>query len=94
MSGREGSGERWAFDELSHELRVVRDASLEYVERYRLTPQDRRADRAWVAGDACYFGTVLSSGRAVEPSAVMDLQEALSRVRAGALRPPTGSTRG
>lgn len=89
MNGREGSGERWAFEALSHELKVVRDASLEYVERYRLTPQDRRTDRAWVAGDAAYFGTVLSSGRIVEPSAVVALHDELSRldrVRAAADR--------
>jgi urease accessory protein len=80
MNGREGSGERWAFAALSHELKVARDASLEYVERYRLSPQEHRAERAWVAGDACYFGTVLCSGPAVDPERTACLHEALEQV--------------
>jgi urease accessory protein len=79
MNGREGSGERWVFAELAHELRVARDGALEYMERYRLTP-DSQVARTWMAGDACYFGTVLSSGREIEPSAAADLQEKLSDV--------------
>lgn len=79
MNGREGSGERWAFAGLSYDLKVARDTCLEYVERYRLTPGDRQVDRTWMAGDACYFGTVLASGKLVEASSVVTLHEDLSR---------------
>lgn len=73
-------GERWAFAELSHELKISRAESLEYMERYRLTPEGGRPDRAWVAGDACYFGTTVSSGRIVEPARAAELQADLARV--------------
>jgi urease accessory protein len=63
MSGREGRGERWAFDTLEHELSVSRAGTLAYLERYRLEPRAQTLAVPWVASDACYFGTVLASGR-------------------------------
>ena len=82
-------GERWAFTELSHELRVVRAGLLEYLERYRIAPCHHPADRAWIAGASSYVGTVLASGWAVEAPIVTALHEELSRmegVRAAADR--------
>lgn len=79
MNGREGAGERWAFAGLSYDLKVARNTCLEYVERYRLTPPNQQIDRTWMAGDACYFGTVLASGKVVEASSVVNLHEDLSR---------------
>jgi urease accessory protein len=61
MNGREGSGERWAFASLFHELKVVRQDSMEYLERYRLEP-GASPGVSMVAGAASYFGTVVSSG--------------------------------
>lgn len=75
-------GERWAFAELSHELKVSRGASLEYLERYQLTPQHRQISRTWAAADACYFGTTLSSGQSVEAGRATDLHTNLKRIRA------------
>jgi urease accessory protein len=75
MAGREGRGERWAFDTLAHELAVSRGGSLIYLERYRLEPAARRLEARWVAFDSCYFGTVLAVGRL--PGAAT-LQEELS----------------
>jgi urease accessory protein len=62
MCGRVRSGERWAFTELSHELKVRRDNALEYLERYRVAPGEHGVDRPWVADGQSYFGTVLWSG--------------------------------
>ena len=90
MAGRNARGERWAFRHLSHELVVRRSEALEYVERYRLEPDVERPDRAWVARDACYFGTVLASGSEVESSAAAALHVEINtldhRVRAAADR--------
>jgi urease accessory protein len=62
MSGREGQGERWAFASLSHELRVTRAATLEYLERYQIVPDSARVTGPWVAGASCYFGTTIVVG--------------------------------
>jgi urease accessory protein len=61
-SGREGRGERWQFHSLRNTLRVSRDATLEYLERFRIVPEERRLRAPWIADDACYFGSVLLSG--------------------------------
>lgn len=62
MAGREARGERWLFASLAHELRLVREKRLEYLERFRLGEGDAPSG-AWLAADACYFGsTLLSSG--------------------------------
>ena len=90
MAGREARGERWAFAQLSHELVVRRSEAMEYVERYRLESDVDRLDRAWVAHDACYFGTVLASGTAVESSVAAALHVEINsldhRVRGAADR--------
>ena len=62
MSGREGRGERWQFHSLRSALRVSRDTALEYLERFRIVPEEHRLRARWVAGDACYFGSALLSG--------------------------------
>jgi len=73
MSGRAGRGERWQFRELAHELRVMIDRSLQYLERYRIAPAERHPAVTWVAGDADYFGTCLLR----HPSADRELAEAM-----------------
>jgi urease accessory protein len=66
LNGRQARGERWMFAELAHELRILRGGSLEYLERYRLVPDDRPPlARRWMAGAASYFGTTLASGPTV-----------------------------
>jgi urease accessory protein UreH len=67
MSGREGRGERWQFHSLNGVLRVSRDRTLEYLERSRIVPDARPLPARWTAADACYFGTALFSGYALEP---------------------------
>ena len=78
MAGREGRGERWAFDTLAHELAVWRGGSLVYLERYCLEPAGQVLESRWVASDCCYFGTVLAVGRSLESGM---LQDALSRCK-------------
>jgi len=79
MSGRHARGERWKFASLAHELAVSRDGSLEYLERYRLQANDDLS-RPWTAGDACYLGTTLMSGRPLEPGVAADLHGELGRL--------------
>jgi urease accessory protein len=78
LQSASGEGERWAFSELTHELSVRRAESLEYLERYRLVPSEQSIDAAWIAGEASYFGTVISSGWRAGPTAVIGLHEALA----------------
>jgi len=61
MCGRHARGERWQFASLAHELKVVRDGALQYLERYRIEPGGGRFDRPWMAGEAAYFGTTLAA---------------------------------
>jgi urease accessory protein len=89
MSGRHARGERWRFASLAHEFAVARDGSLEYLERYRIQPQERAVSRPWTADDASYFGTTLMTGRPIEPSVAERLHIDLGRlggVRAAADR--------
>jgi urease accessory protein UreH len=80
MSGRQGRGERWMFAGLAHELRVCRAASLEYLERYRLLPENRAVSRKWTAGTSAYFGTTLASGPQVGAEIARRLQDELTGV--------------
>ena len=68
MSGREGRGERWAFETLEHELAVSCGGTLAYLERYRLEPGTQPLAAPWVASDCCYFGTVLLRSKATGAS--------------------------
>jgi urease accessory protein len=89
MCGRVRSGERWAFSELSHELKVRRDDVLEYLERYRVAPGEHAVDRPWVADGQTYFGTVLWSGHHVGSDVAESLHHrfaGIPRVRAAADR--------
>jgi urease accessory protein len=89
MSGRHARGERWKFASLAHELAVSRDGSLEYLERYRLQPNELAVPRPWAAGDASYLGTTLMTGRLIEPGVAERLHielEHLAGVRAAADR--------
>lgn len=80
MNGRTARGERWGFVELAHELKISREQALEYVERYHLTPGDGRTERAWVAGTSSYFGTIVATGRLVEPAMAAELHAGLKRL--------------
>jgi urease accessory protein len=89
MSGRQARGERWNFASLAHELSVSRDGSLEFLERYRIQPSELAVSRPWAAGDASYLGTILITGRPVEPGVAERLHVDLGRlagVRAAADR--------
>ncbi len=89
MSGRHARGERWKFVSLAHQIAVSRDGSLEYLERYRIEPNELAVARPWAAGDASYLGTTLMSGRTIEPGVAERLYIELSRlvgVRAAADR--------
>lgn len=86
MSGREARGERWMFSRLSHELQCCRGGRLVYLERYALEPSAGGIGRAWVAGDASYFGTVLIIGGRATPIDAANLHQelnAIQSVRAG-----------
>jgi urease accessory protein UreH len=87
MNGREARGERWMFESLAHELRVSREGLLEYLERYRIVPNQRRVQQRWVAGDACYFGTLLASGWEIDPEAIRKLHLELGKIAGGLSAP-------
>jgi urease accessory protein len=82
MSGRHARGERWKFASLAHEIVVCRDGTREYLERYRIQPNELAVSRPWAAGDAAYLGTTLMSGRPIEPGVAERLHIELGR-RAG-----------
>jgi urease accessory protein len=65
MAGREASGERWRFQSLAHELRLTREGTLAYLERYRIAPGTDHPGHRWVADKGCYFGTLLATGDAI-----------------------------
>ena len=62
MCGREGSGERWQFQRLDHQLRVRRGDTLSFLERYVLEPAGSPVSTPWIAGDAAYVGTIIRAG--------------------------------
>ena len=80
MSGRQARGERWKFASLAHEIVVSRDGSLEYLERYRIQPNEMDVLRPWVAGDASYLGTILMTGRPIESGVAERLHIELGRL--------------
>ena len=80
MSGRRARGERWEFASLAHEIAVSRGGSLEYLERYRIQPNELAVSRSWAAGDASYVGTALMSGRPIEPDVAERLHLELGRL--------------
>jgi len=89
MSGRHARGERWKLGSLAHELAVSRNGSLEYLERYRIQPDELAVSRPWAAGDASHLGTTLMTGRSIEPGAAERLHlelGCLAGVRAAADR--------
>ena len=80
MSGRQASGEHWRFASLAHEIAVVRDGALDYLERYRIQPMDVDVSRAWAARDASYLGTTLMIGRPIEPGVAEHIHIELGRL--------------
>jgi urease accessory protein UreH len=82
MAGREGRGERWAFETLGHELAPRRGGSLVFLERFRLEPAVQMLESRWVASDSCYFGTVLAVGVQAEADKLHDDLSRFEGVRA------------
>lgn len=62
MCGREGSGERWEFRAVTHQLRLRHAGRLAYVERYRIEPAAARLTDPWRAAESTYFGTTFRIG--------------------------------
>ena len=79
MAGRVGRGEAWRFDDLDREMRVYIGGSLQYLERYRLTPASAPVGRTWIAGDANYLGTTI----ALHPDATAERAEIIQQTLAG-----------
>jgi urease accessory protein UreH len=75
---RAGTGERWAFESIAHELRVARAHTLEYLERYRIVPNEGRQAHEWVSGHSCYFGTTVLTGPSIDSTAVEALHAELT----------------
>ena len=61
-AGRTARGERWAFRALASELKVWREDTLEYLERWQIVPAVADPARAFVGSDGVLFGTVLQCG--------------------------------
>ena len=70
-SGRAARGEQWRFDSLRHEFKVWRSGSLDYLERYRISPGDGRVTDGWAAGRNSWFGTTLVTDPTLEPGAAL-----------------------
>lgn len=86
MSGRAGRGEAWRFDTIDHELRLHVEGRLQYLERYRLSPESRDVRHPWIAGAADYCGTALVCSDVATPARAEAAQQELSGivgVRAG-----------
>jgi urease accessory protein len=80
MSGRHARCERWKFASFAHEIVVFRDGAREYLERYRIQPNELAVSRPWAASDASYLGTTLVSGRLLEPGVAERLHIELGRL--------------
>ena len=89
LAGRDARGERWQFASFAHELSVSREGVLEYLERYRVAPEDGRIGQRWVSDTASYMGTTLVSGPVVHTASIERLHRdlaALSGLRGAADR--------
>src|SRR5207244_1938364 len=75
MSGRVSRAEAWRFDSVAHELQLRIGSSLKYLERYRLTPDDRSFAHPWIAGGTHYTATALT----YHERATIDTAESLLR---------------
>jgi urease accessory protein UreH len=79
-SGRFASGEHWRFDSLAHEFRLLRSGSLDYLERYRISPAHRPVTGEWAAGRSSCFGTTLVACEALAADAASQAHEELGTV--------------
>jgi urease accessory protein len=80
MNGRHSRGEQWRFSQLAHELQIAREGQLEYIERFHMTPGNGGTARPWIAADAAYFGTTVSSGPQAAAIDVERVHRALAEV--------------
>src|SRR5205814_9441760 len=89
MTGRAGRGERWRLSALDHELRLVHDGTLDYLERYRIRPETNACDgpaeaghhvltSPWITGQADYFGSVIVKGAGMARELAEQLHVALA----------------
>ena len=79
-SGRHASGEAWRFEALAHQFGLWREGSLDYLERYRISPAEGRVTDDWVAGGSAWFGTTLVARRGLEPDAAAEAHEDLHEI--------------
>jgi len=77
MAGREARGERWRFSLFRHELRLLWNGTLTYMERYTIAPGSGDPARRWIGDEACYFGTGLAVGAPVNRALAGDLHDML-----------------
>lgn len=77
MAGRDARGERWQFARLAHELRLVRDGRLRYLERFDITEP---CGGRWLGSDACYFGSTILSDASVSLAGAEALHHRLAGV--------------
>jgi urease accessory protein len=81
MAGRVGRGERWRLSTLAHELRLVHDGTLEYLERYAIRPAADALLSPWIAGNADYFGTAIAKGVETARQVAEQLHGSLAGIR-------------
>jgi urease accessory protein UreH len=79
-SGRSASGEAWRFEGLSHQFECWRSGSLDYLERYHISPGDGRATAEWAGGRNSYFGTILTACAAIPAHEAQVAHEDVSAV--------------
>ena len=78
MSGRAARGESWRFESIDHELRACVGGSLQYLERYTLSPRSRAPWGPWAAARAAYMGTTIVSSDAATADRAEEAQQRLS----------------
>jgi urease accessory protein UreH len=86
MTGRAGRGETWGCSEIAHQIRVIAEGRLTYLERYRVNPAERDVAGPWLAGTSAFLGTGLVHHAGVTDAGAESLQQklnALADVRAG-----------
>ena len=82
MAGRVSRGEAWQFAALTHELALRAGGRLIYLERYRVMPSERHAQRQWLSGRATHFATTLVRHSAATRDIAEDLQRRLASMTA------------
>ena len=71
--------EKWTFRALARS-EVMRGDTLEYLERYRISPAERPVDAVWIADQASYVGTILLTGPRVEATTIAGVHDPLASI--------------